>query len=816
MNLDKERKRLSQAETLKDLQWDLESTSMIPVFQRPNPGSQGLSLSNALIPADKLKFPLSDNDLDLDRDLIGLPIVQSDEDGTRYSRMGAARLDARVKPLIIKRAFNRRKENSLEICEEFRLFNNLYRDEETNKYLKDNLVDGGYEEVVVAVVEPNCVKMLGKEIRQFLKHKEMYLLVRLTCHVYSEYSLEELGLRQDQVESAKIDLSDGHLSWRCTYSETRKDGYQTESVLRATRLIGFSKVGEEKPVEFIADVGKNGNKITLSCNEGLEAWIHFRKRVLDKYYREPDRYTVEDTVLVCHGSNGETEWILLIDDDHDDKVCAKLSRLALIPYEEQKHWREHNIPPKGNISSTYLKRYGDVRMGLRIARFSYDDRPKVSSTRPEHLFRQRYNELQALCDTYLGWQLVRPFGTVTSANRYIVLGTPLIIRYSGPDEHHLRCLRVPFLDNQVDFDWLILSITKILVDSLNQERLKDLISDQEQAKLDQKKDDPKQSDPKGIDYLEAALSSFKVENAKCHIKFLRRLQGIRSSGSAHRKGKSYRRSVKYFKLKQLGLRQGFAAILWRAIKVLEFFIYIVQRGELSGKTEVSLLYDLNERLGALFETLFPSESNGVFTDETWMRETVPWSEHLANHLMTKVVRQFDCSPSELMNFCEQSITSLNPDATTADVRSAITYIAKVFIQAAPSSLQYATHILSRAEGTSMPTTEGFEKTASRVTYAKKLVDFSLGFVNHDEVADSAWYRHYVAHLLSYVSCYTAYTYTHVLRDDGLDSTSVILDLVSIVQSATDVAEKIAGDDAKNHLLEVKKAAKDLAQAVSHK
>lgn len=802
MNLDKERRRLSQAETLKDLQWDLESTSMIPVFQRPNPGSQGLFLSNALIPADKLKFPLSDNDLDLDLDLIGLPIVQSDEDGTRYSRMGAARLDARVKPLIIKRAFNRRKENSLEICEEFRLFNNLYHDEETNKYLKDNLVDGGYEEVVVAVVEPNCVKMLGKEIRQFLKHKEMYLLVRLICRAYSEYSLEELGLRQDQVESAKIDLSDGHISWRCTYSETREEGYQTESVLRATRLIGFSKVGEEKPVEFIAD------------NEGLEPWVHFRKQVLDKYYREHDRYTVEDTVLICHGSNGASEWILLIDDDHDDKVCAKLSDFALIPYEEQWHWKTYNIPPKGNISATYLKRYRE--RSSRVAIISHGGGPRVSSTRPEHLFRQRYNELQVVCDTYLGWQLVRPFGTVTSANRYIVLGTPLIIRYSGPDEHHLRCLRVPFLDNQVDFDWLILSITKILVDSLNQERLKDLISDQEQAKLDQKKDDPKQSDPKGIDYLEAALSSFKVENAKCHIKFLRRLQGIRSSGSAHRKGKSYRRSVKYFKLKQLGLRQGFAAILWRAIKVLEFFIYIVQRGELSGKTEVSLLYDLNERLGALFETLFPSESNGVFTDETWMRETVPWSEHLANHLMTKVVRQFDCTPSELMNFCEQSITSLNPDATTADVRSAITDIAKVFIRRAPSQLQYAVGNLSWAEGTSMPTTEVFEKTASRVTYAKKLVDFSLGFVNHDEVADSAWYRHYVAHLLSYVSCYTAYTYTHVLRADGLDSTSVISDLVSIVQSATDVAEKIAGDDAKNHLPEVKKAAKDLAQAVSHK
>lgn len=808
MNLDKERKRLSQAETLKDLQWDLESTSMIPVFQRPNPGSQDLYLSNALIPADKLKFPLSDNDLDLDLDLIGLPIVQSDEDGTRYSRMGAARLDERVKPLIIKPAFNRRKENSLEICEEFRLFNNLYRDEETNKYLKDNLVDGGYEEVVVAIVEPNCVKMLGKEIRQFLKHKEMYLFVRLICRAYSEYSLEELGLRQDQVESAEIDLPDGHLSWRCTYSETRKDGYQTESVLCATRLIGFSKVGEEKPVEFIIGVDKNGNKTTLSCNGGLEAWVYFRKRVLDKYYREHDRYTVEDTFLVCHGSNGASEWILLIDDDHDDKVCAKLSDFALIPYEEQKHWREHNIPPKGNISSTYLKRYGERLSGFtRI--FSHGGGPRVSSTRPEHLFRQRYNELQAVCDTYLGWQLVRPFGTVTSANRYIVLGTPLIIRYSGPDEHHLRCLRVPLSDNQVDFDEMVRSLVLVLIDSLNVDNLKAFFPLNQQKKF---------RDEHTIAWLKAVLNHFGVEGAENHICFLKQLQNLRSSGVGHRKDSDpqmYADSVEYFNLAKLGLQKGFTEILRQAIKVLEFFIHIVRRGELSGKTEVSLLYDLNERLGALFETLFPSESEDVFTDETWMRETVPGIEELANHLMTKVVPKFDGSPSELRSACEPPITSLKPDATTADVRRAITDIAKVFIRRAPSQLQYAVGNLSWAEGTSMPTTV-FEKTASRVTYAKKLVDFSLGFVNHDEVADSAWYRHYVAHLLSYVSCYTVYTYTHVLRDDGLDSTSVISDLVSVVQRATDVAEKIAGDDAKNHLLEVKKAAKDLAQAVSHK
>lgn len=794
MNLDKERRRLSQAANLAWLRRDWKPTDMVPVFQKPRENSLDGSISSTLIPADKIQLPLAPPGAYLPP---SATVVRVLDEGRRERSCRNQDREGNSYFVIARRSGER---EWLEIDQNFRFYHNLFHNTATNEYLKRDGVDDSQEEVVV-VVESSGVKIRFKELCDFLKFKGMYLGLHFSCTAYSEHSLAALELSQNEAKPNRMELQDGYLSWKYYCFAAPRDGYQSESLLDAKRLIGFSEIGKEKPVKFIAGVDENGNEVTLTCNEGSEVWIHFRKQVLDKYYREPYRYTVGDTVLVCHGGNGEAEWILLMDDDHDDKVCAKLWWLALIPYEEQKHWGEHDFPPEGDISETYLKRYGDgpIQWG--------GPEPKVSSTQPEHLFRQRYNELQAVCDTYLGWQLVRPFGT-TEVIKYNVSGIPPIIRYSDLDEYNLRCLRVPFSANQGDFDWLILSITKILVDSLNQERLKELISDQEQAKLDQKKDGPK-----GIDYLEAALSSFKVENAKCHIKFLRRLQGIRSTGSAHRKGKNYRRSVKYFKLEQLGLRQGFAEILRRAIEVLEFFIHIVQRGELSGKKELPLLCDLNEHLGELSKKLFPAEAEGISTDETWMRETVPGIEKLVNHLMTKVVPKFDGSPSELMNFCEQSITDLNPDATPADVRSAITDIAKVFIRAAPSSLQFVTRILSRAEGTSMPTTEVFEKTASRVTYSKKLVDFSLGFVNHDEVADSAWYGHYVAHLLRYVSCYTAYTYTHVLRAEELDSEPVISELVSIVRRAADVTERIAGDDARSHLQTVRKAAEHLAQAI---
>lgn len=778
MNLEKERERLSQAANLVWLRREWKPTDMVPVLQKPRENSLDGSIYSTLIPADNIQLPLAPPGAYWPPGAPVFPVW--DEEGREISCIN--RDPEGNSYFVIARRFGERE--WLEIDQDFRFYHDLFHNTATNEYLKRDGVDDSQEEVVV-VVESSGVKIRFKELCDFLKFKGMYLGLHFSCTAYSEHSLAALELSQTEAKPNRMELQDGHLSWKYYCFAAPRDGYQSESVLDAKRLIGFSEVGKEKPVKFIAGVDENGHEIYHTSR--LESamfigthWspnpivVHFNKEVLDEYYLKSDIYTVEDMVLRCRDDNGEAKWYLPIDDDHDGKVCVLLVFLSLLPYEELLHWRKHNIPPEGDLSETYYKRYAQEI--------------PTESKQLGHLFRNRYHWLNQLCNAGLGWELLLPL--------------------DPGDKYHLRRLRVPFSDNQVDFDGLILSLTKTLIDSLNEKCLKELISDQEQAKLDQKKDDPK-----GIDYLETALCACEVENAESHITFLRKLQGIRSSGSAHRKGKSYRRSVKYFKLKKLGLQQGFAEIIRRAIEVLEFFIHIVQRGELSGKKEVPLLCDLNEHIGELSKTLFPAEAEGISTDETWMRETVLWSRHLAEFLLTKVVPKFDGSPTELMNFCEQSITSLNPDATPADIRSAITDIAKVFIREAPSQLQDATSILSQAEGFGMLTTEVFEKTASRVTYSKKLVDFSLGFVKHDEVADSAWYRHYVAHLLRYVSCYTAYTYTHVLRAEALDSEPVISELVSIVRRAADVTERIAGDDARSQLQTVRKAAEHLAQAI---
>lgn len=568
-------------------------------------------------------------------------------------------------------------------------------------------------------------------------------------------------------------------------------------------------VTQEEGVNFIIDVDKDGNEISHTSNLHSALYtnigwspnpivVHFEKAVLDKYYSKSNTYTVTDMFLSCHPDDGEMVWILPFDDDHNDRVCVLLSYLSLmLPYKELLHWREHNIPPEGGLSDTYCKRFAQ---GI-----------PAESNQLEHLFRLRYFQLNQWCDVALGSQLLLPLVT--------------------DDTYRLRRMRIPSSENQGDFDDMAGDLVVVLIDSLNQECLRKLLPPAKQAELEE-------AEAKSITYLQAVLCHYNgenVENAKEHIKFLRKLQGLRSTGISHRKGKKYLKSFKCFELDQ-GLQKGFTRILRRATEVLECFLRIVPRGELSGKTEMPLLYDLREHLGALSQTLFPVEieTGSIYREEPHVpevfsgRELVPgitekqiWD--LSHHLMTEVVPEYNVSPLEFRNHCERTIISnWNPDITV-DLQVAITEIAKQYIKRSRSLIWHDIGIISLAEQIDRQstaealekTTETLEETASRVTYSKKLVDCALEFVNHDAVADHSWYPQYVLHLFSYLLGYATYVYEYVLRVNGEDSIERIKDLVSLAKNTTDVIEKIASDDVRDHLQVVTTAVNALDQAVNH-
>ena len=547
MTIQADRERLSQPTPLCELLGDHDLTELVTVYLSDYGGGHCYDIYCALVPHAQVDRILSNPFWDFPH-RYGMPGAVKHHDGkVEYLRYGA---QDGVEPLVIARDFFEIRDNYAEICEEFRLFHGLYHDRKTDQYIK---IDADGEEHLVAVVKPNRVEIRLKEIRQFLAVKDMTLIVQFEFQEYSKYSLDKLGLTKG--ESRK---RDNHTHWEQRYGDFNPPvDHHAFSRVVGKRLVdplpksksgfwGFAEEPKKKHLEFIISVDKNGDEITYTSNPDALANsfganpeaphyltpVHFRKKVLDKYYQQPSKYSVRDSILWCG-----TLWNMSLDNDHDSKVCAWLGDLGRdLPYGEQLHWLADNIPPEGTVSNTYYQQ--------QILAKATD------SDRPDHLFKKSYHSLQKVCEEFLGWQLLLPL-------------TP-------DDEHHFQRLRIPSADEQSDFDDLVLSLTKILIDSLNEKHLNKLIPVEKQSGLDG-----------SIARLEVALASCGVEGASDHVSFLRKLQSLRSTGTAHRKGHKYQKVATDFGVESTSLRTVFAGILGHALAFLEYLIGVVRSGQLS-------------------------------------------------------------------------------------------------------------------------------------------------------------------------------------------------------------------------------------------
>jgi len=196
-----------------------------------------------------------------------------------------------------------------------------------------------------------------------------------------------LGIFFDSVESSAIELkslglskggadhNEGLVTFGLHYGDYRGLSEQNAfSRLLGKRLVsplskeksgfwGFAEVEPRKYVDFIILVDEYGNEVlntssgaNLSNNFGANPGhphyltpVFFRKAVLDKYYQQPGKYSFEPGYLRCAGL-----WGMSLDNHLDDYVVAWLGDLGRdLPYQEQLHWRSHNVAPTGRVSSLW-------------------------------------------------------------------------------------------------------------------------------------------------------------------------------------------------------------------------------------------------------------------------------------------------------------------------------------------------------------------------------------------------------------------------------------------------------------------------------
>ncbi len=538
MGNEKEAFRLSQIHFLNDIGREFNPLEMITVYSSSSSKKYHYGIYCALIPSCKIEDSLKRPSWDLMHGH-GLPassVSFGKKEQAKYHRFGD---ESGIEPLVIDREFHGLREDYKELSEEFRLFHNLYHEKKDGCFIK---FDDAGNDSKIAIFEDKLIKVRLKELREFLAIKEMHLAILFDCREHSKLALQEIGVIEGEGQHR-----DNLLVWSLYFGEfTISEELKSFSRLLGKRLIppfskeksgywGFAEEKEKKFVDFIIGLDEAGEEITHTSNPDALANnfggnpgapnyltpVCFRKQVLDKYYQQPSKFSVEDSYLRCAGL-----WGMQLDNHHETQVFAWLGDLGRdLPYEEQLHWRAYNISSIGGVSKTFYKRQ-------ILAQFA-------DSEMPEHNFYHEYKELRKVCDDFLGW--------------------PLILPLSKEDQHFFKSIRVPATDEQKDFDELVLALTKIIIDSINEKQLCKLLSAEQNKSI------------KGsIARLEAVFVKLNVIGFEDHIAFLRSLQSLRSTGAAHRKGENYQKLSEEIGTNENSLRTVFDMILRKALDFLRF------------------------------------------------------------------------------------------------------------------------------------------------------------------------------------------------------------------------------------------------------
>jgi len=489
----------------------------------------------ALIPNAKVDEVLSHPGWDLSDDSGRPAFVGIAEAGGvgHYCRFGASGDQEGIEPLVIRRSFGGIRPPFSEILEEYRLFHNLYHNSTNDEYIK---IDDNGDEHTVIKTDQGAVKFRWRELRQFLAVKEMHLAIGFDIVRYSTISVSELS-----PEQLAADFHEGLISYTFSISPCAfKEGFSSLSLLLGKKLIPSSPQGEAAaPVSeaevrlyeaFIVGLDKNGDSLSASCEprDGGGATqesmsyltpVFFGREVLAKYYANPDRFSVGDGNLKC----GHL-WRLRIDNSHKDHVIVWLGDLGSLSHTEQLYWKSFNVLPDGTISSVKFKR----------AVLAKPADPEIADLR----FKWLFEKFQKKWVAKHGW--------------------PLFKTLSDEDLHLYKTLRIPLTNDQPEFDSQVLALTKILIDSLNESELKGAVGVTD-------------SGLKGISKLEAFLTAERLPDHAGHIRFLRDLQGLRSTGVGHRKGKKWVTASAKFGVRQKDLKSVFEEILVRAGNLLEAF-----------------------------------------------------------------------------------------------------------------------------------------------------------------------------------------------------------------------------------------------------
>lgn len=512
---------------------DWDKGIFVPVYGGRKDDKWDIFFQSYLVPADRAEEQLKTDTYDAYGLLRpGVTVYGAWDSGeAAYYKWGN---NTSIEPLVIKRDYNDLARDNIEIVEEFRFLFNLYYNSQSKEY-----VDLENDTSVVKISDDNLVSIHKRYLKSYLAIKNMALIIhidsRCTDIVEDIFPTDSFDYRNDDnTVFYTVNIGRGH------------NGIQEEnfSILFGKKVLFGCKLkdcniwpyNEKKQyIEFIVGVDDNGRELHYTCDPSkLSNYfganpdaphyltpIFFDSAVLSKYYSNPEKYKVDDGIIRCG-----TLWSLYIDNQNTGYVSAYLGDLGRnLPSEQEQHyWRGFNKALDAKLSATKFKR--DF-MAL-----------PASSQSQDFVFKNTYVKTNRQFAEKAGW--------------------PLFLELDEQDRYNFEGLRIPINNSIVEMDMLVLSLVKVLLDSLNEKEIVSHLTGTYEKLVG------------SISKLEVWFQEKQLTGYQDHIKFLRNLQELRSSGTGHRKGKSYQKISKVFDIQKENYTETFSNILESATLFLNY------------------------------------------------------------------------------------------------------------------------------------------------------------------------------------------------------------------------------------------------------
>lgn len=295
---------------------------------------------------------------------------------------------------------------------------------------------------------------------------------------------------------------------------------------------------------YVYKIGEDGRYIEASCDQETAGRsgkfltpVFFKKDVLQKYYGKPKFYTIRDGMIHHLGL-----WEIPFGENNDGLIHVWLGDLGRIPYGEQTHWKQYNVPPRGGMHKNFVDR---------------------------QLLGQ-FTEADSVCENLLTLK------DQINANFASCCKFKLFKDLPPGNEHVEANFHTLTTNEEQEFGEQVLNMAKLFVDTLDKTNLKDNVNWR-----------PKSTDEdRSIHFLENFLTEKRVASSDSEniVSSFRMVQTLRSQSGAHLKSTGHDKTLRDFGLGDLDPKNRFDKVVGKFYDSLHVLANLRMLGGTNPKT----------------------------------------------------------------------------------------------------------------------------------------------------------------------------------------------------------------------------------------